>query len=60
MYSFPPVMPVMAGNMNYVCAVYGVVVFILGVYWFVKGKRTYRNRDERHIEAEVLEAHVIR
>jgi choline transport protein len=60
MYSFPPVYPVRADNMNYVCAVYFVVVFILLVYWFVRGKRTYRNRDERHIEAVQLEENIIR
>lgn len=59
MYSFPSSMPAAADTMNYVCAVYGVVVAILLVYWFVRGKRTYRNKDERHHDAEVLEEHVI-
>jgi choline transport protein len=39
--------------MNYVCAVYGVVVFIVMVYWFVRGKSTFRTKDERHVDAEV-------
>jgi choline transport protein len=58
MYSFPPTMPVHAGNMNYVCVVYAVVVAVLVCYWFARGKRTYRNRDERYEEAAVLEGHV--
>jgi len=47
MYSFPPVMPVRAGNMNYVSVVYAVVIAVLLVYWFARGKRTYRKREER-------------
>ncbi|MCJ1444351.1 MAG: hypothetical protein MMC23_004853 [Stictis urceolatum] len=43
MYSFPPIMPVQAGNMNYVSAVYGVVVAIVGVDWFVRGRRKFRS-----------------
>lgn len=60
MYSFPSVKPVEAGNMNYVCAVYGAVIFILSGYWWIRGKRTYRNKDERHTEAVAMEEHVIR
>ncbi|KAI5795517.1 amino acid/polyamine transporter I [Geopyxis carbonaria] len=47
MYSFPYTMPVEAGTMNYVSAVYGAVAFIILTYWFVRGKRTFRSRDER-------------
>ena len=38
--------------MNYVSAVYGVVVFIIVVDWFVRGKRGYRGQTLRHEEAE--------
>ncbi|KAJ5343994.1 hypothetical protein MYU51_002023 [Penicillium brevicompactum] len=45
MYSFPSTMPVHTGNMNYVSAVYGVVVFIMLVDWFARGKHSFK-RDE--------------
>ena len=38
--------------MNYVSAVYGVVVLIIVVDWFVRGKRGYRGQTLRHEEAE--------
>lgn len=38
--------------MNYVSAVYGVVVFIIVVDWFVRGKRGYRGQTLRREEAE--------
>ena len=41
-----------ASDMNYVSAVYGVVVFIIVVDWFVRGKRGYRGQTLRHEEAE--------
>ncbi len=47
MYSFPPIMPVKPGNMNYISAVYGVVVFIIVVDWFGRGRREYRSREQR-------------
>ncbi|TVY40385.1 Choline transport protein [Lachnellula subtilissima] len=50
MYSFPPVMPVNAGNMNYVCVVYVLVLGAVLVYWRVRGKKTYRNREESYEE----------
>lgn len=37
--------------MNYVSAVYGVVVFIIVVDWFVRGKHHYRGQTLRHEEA---------
>ena len=52
MYSFPYSKPVTAGTMNYVSAVYGVVVIIIAVDWLVRGKRSYRGQATRHIEAE--------
>ena len=38
MYSFPPAYPVNATNMNYVCAVYGVVGVVCGGYWVGRGE----------------------
>lgn len=51
MYSFPPIMPVHTGNMNYVSAVYAVVVIIGLGYWYGRGKRTFRNQEERRTDA---------
>lgn len=39
-------------NMNYVSAVYGVVISIIVVDWFVRGKRGYRGQTLRHEEAD--------
>jgi len=50
MYSFPPVKPVTASNMNYVSAVYAAVVLIIVIDWFVRGKTQYRGQAERHEE----------
>ena len=36
--------------MNYVSAVYGVVVFIIIIDWFIRGKRGYRGQSLRHEE----------
>ena len=50
-------------DMNYVAAVYGVVVIIIVVDWFVRGKHHYRGQTLRHEEAShtlAAEAHVIR
>ncbi|KAF2083434.1 choline transport protein, partial [Saccharata proteae CBS 121410] len=41
MYSFPYSQPVLASNMNYVSAVYGVVGTIIGVDWLSRGRRSY-------------------
>ncbi|CAO1598750.1 choline transporter [Xanthoria calcicola] len=51
MYSFPPVLPVQAGNMNYVSAVYAILVLIIVIDWFARGRREYRAQDERNDEA---------
>lgn len=59
-FSFPSIKPLEAGNMNYVCAVYGVVLVIVLGYWFVRGKRTYKNRDERHADTVEVENDVCR
>lgn len=60
MYSFPSVRPVLPGNMNYVSAVYGVVVFIITVDWIVRGKRNYRGQVARHEEQVVLAENIVR
>ncbi len=39
-------------DMNYVSAVYGVVVIIIVVDWLVRGRRAYRGQTLRHEEAE--------
>ena len=36
--------------MNYVSAVYGVVVFIMMIDWSIRGKRGYRGQSLRHEE----------
>ena len=46
------ILRVLVIDMNYVSAVYGVVIFIIVVDWFVRGKREYRGQTLRHEEAE--------
>ncbi|KAI9798522.1 MAG: hypothetical protein M1825_005327 [Sarcosagium campestre] len=62
MYSLPTVMPAEASTMNYVSVVYFVVVVIMLGYWFIRGKRTFRRRDERHeiVEENVRRGSVVR
>ncbi|OMP84874.1 Choline transport protein [Diplodia seriata] len=52
MYSFPYSKPVLASNMNYVSAVYGVVCAIMGVDWVCRGRREYRGQSTRHEQVE--------
>jgi choline transport protein len=47
MYSFPYTQPVLPGNMNYVSAVYAVVVIIMGMDWMVRGRKSFRGVGER-------------
>ncbi|PGH10534.1 hypothetical protein AJ80_07477 [Polytolypa hystricis UAMH7299] len=54
MYSFPSVYPVTAGTMNYVSVVYFVVVVIIVLDWFLRGKHEYRGQAARHEEVEQL------
>ncbi|KAF2839836.1 choline transporter [Patellaria atrata CBS 101060] len=54
MYSFPYTYPATAGSMNYVSAVYFVVVCIMGVDWFVRGRKSFRGAGERKAEIEGL------
>ncbi len=41
-------------DMNYVSAVYGIVVFIVVIDWFVRGKAHYRGQTLRHEEAALV------
>lgn len=42
--------------MNYVSAVYGVLIVIITLDWFIRGRRQYRGQAQRHDEvAAVLE-----
>ena len=52
MYSFPYTKPVTADTMNYVSAVYGVILVIIFTDWFARGKRNYRGQDARKQEIE--------
>lgn len=54
MYSFSPIQPVHPSNMNYVSAVYGVVVIIIVIDWFVRGRNGYRGQAARHEQLLVL------
>ena len=47
MYSFPYTMPVAAGNMNYVSAVYAVVGIIVAADWFIRGRRDYGHSEKK-------------
>lgn len=38
--------------MNYVSAVYGVVVFVIMVDWYARGRKSYRGQDKRRGEVE--------
>ncbi|KAL8968075.1 MAG: hypothetical protein Q9197_005068, partial [Variospora fuerteventurae] len=54
MYSFPFAMPVSAGNMNYVSAVYGILAIIVTADWFMRGRRQYRGQGQRHDETAIF------
>lgn len=45
-YSFPAVMPVTAGNMNYVSVVIGVFGTYCMIYWFCRGKYRFKTLDD--------------
>lgn len=53
-YSFPPVMPVSAGNMNYVCVVIGVFGGYCVIYWFARGKYKFKTPEIREKEISGL------
>lgn len=46
--------------MNYVSAVYGVVVFIIIVDWLARGKNHYRGQAARHQDNPVMPDFVVR
>lgn len=45
-YSFPAVMPVSAGSMNYVCVVIGVYFAYCVIYWFARGKYLFKTLED--------------
>lgn len=49
-YSFPTVMPVTGGDMNYVSVVIGVFGLYCVIYWFARGKRHFKTIDD-HLAA---------
>lgn len=55
-YSFPAVMPVTAGNMNYVSVVIAVFFLYCVIYWYARGKNQYRTPEERERNAVELTA----
>ncbi|KAK8240637.1 choline transport protein [Phyllosticta capitalensis] len=59
MFSFPYSMPVVPSNMNYVCAVYGVIGVIITVDWLVRGKRKYRGQEMRKGEVDMVVERVV-
>ncbi|KAI9709921.1 MAG: hypothetical protein M1820_002999 [Bogoriella megaspora] len=52
MYSFPYLRPVQANTMNYVTAVYGVVVIVVLVDWFSRGRKSYRGQSSRKADIQ--------
>lgn len=57
MYSFPYSMPISSNTMNYVAAVHGVVIAIIGTDRVARGLRCHKGASERHVEAlQVMEA----
>lgn len=52
-YSFPAEYPVKADNMNYICVVYAIVISIVLIDWYARGRREYRGQETRHGEAEM-------
>ncbi|KAI5300937.1 hypothetical protein KEM56_002082 [Ascosphaera pollenicola] len=46
MFSFPEQMPATTSNMNYVCVVYFIVVMIIGIDWFARGRKSFRRFHE--------------
>ncbi|KAK8169142.1 amino acid/polyamine transporter I [Phyllosticta citrichinensis] len=59
MFSFPYSMPVAPSNMNYVCAVYGVIVAIIAADWLARGRRKYRGQEVRKGEVDMVVERVV-
>ncbi len=54
-FTFPYTMPVEKDNMNYASVVLvGIILFFL-VYWFARGKRTFRNKETKEKDSIVYE-----
>ncbi|KAJ9206539.1 hypothetical protein DTO164E3_780 [Paecilomyces variotii] len=51
-YSFPTVMPATTGDMNYISVVYAIVVAIILIDWFIRGRKSFRGQSTRHDEVE--------
>ncbi|KAI1907529.1 hypothetical protein LOZ61_006076 [Ophidiomyces ophidiicola] len=54
MFSFPSVYPVQVGNMNYVSVVYMVVIVVIVIDWFARGRREFRGQSTRHTEVDLI------
>lgn len=46
--------------MNYVSAVYGVVILVIIIDWQVRGRRMYRGQEVRHEEGVALATKIAR
>ena len=44
--------------MNYVSVVYAVVVVIIAIDWFARGKKSYRGQSTRQADAEIIADHI--
>lgn len=53
-YSFPAVMPVTAGNMNYVSVVIAVYGLYCVIYWFARGRKRFRTLEIRAKQIALL------
>ena len=59
MYSFPYVKPVQANNMNYVSALYGILILIMAVDWFVRARKEFRGRVDRLQGVDLVQEQVV-
>lgn len=57
-YSLPPVMPVTAGDMNYVSAVIGLYGLYCVVYWYARGKSRFKTVEDRLKEIDEITRHL--
>jgi len=56
-FAFPPAIPITASTMNYVVVVWGVLVFMATVTWFVDGRKNFHGPTavEARLEVSWLE-----